>query len=192
MSDRPQMRSRLPFLGGKSCSFIRRSEGETEPPHWWGGVPNTGGPDPGSPSPFPLPTHQHIDVLLLREEGTHFLHISAKDGLDQGRLRGEPAVRERARARTEPGGGGALRLEGGVAGGARLRGSRLQRIPGASPTARPVPKDTPAPRRRARREPREPRARAQSRPHIPGLAWRRRRRALGGGSGEGREGRPGP
>lgn len=156
----------------------------------WGGVPNTGARIPARHPASLSTTHQYIDVLLLREEGTHFLHISAKDGLDQGRLQGEPAFRERARATALPGGGGAHRLEGGVAGGAPLQGSWLQRIPAVPPPVTRPPR-TPAPRRGARRgarqEPREPGARAQPRPHIPGLAWRRRR-GLKRGSGEGREG----
>lgn len=65
-----------------------------------GGFQNTRAQIMGSPSSLIL-THQHVDVLLLREEGTHFLHISAKDGLDQGRLQGEPAFR--VRAGSEPG-----------------------------------------------------------------------------------------
>lgn len=97
--------------------------------------------DSSSPSSL-LPTHQYIDVLLLREEGTHFLHISAKDGLDQGRLQGEPAFRERARATALPGGGGAHRLEGGR----RWRGSATGVLAAAdsrgTSTGRQAPKDT--------------------------------------------------
>lgn len=145
-------------------------------------------PDSGSPS-SPLPTHQYIDVFLLREEGTHFLHISAKDGLDQGRLQGEPAFREPAQTRAEPGGGGSTRVGGGRRWKGSATGSRLQRIPAVPPPVARPPR-TPAWRRRAwrgaRRAPRESGTRAQSRPHIPGLAWRRRP-ALRGASGEGRE-----
>lgn len=133
-------------------------------------------------------THQHIDVLLLREEGTHFLHISAKDGLDQGRLQGEPAFRERAG--TEPGGCGKHQVLGGRLWRGPALGSWLQGAPAVSPPVARPPR-TPArlrgARRGAGREPREPWARAQPRPHIPGLAWRRRR-ALEGGSGRGQEG----
>lgn len=91
----------LPIPGWKELR-PHPSRGNTEPPHWWGGVLHTRAQITGSPSSL-ISTHQHIDVLLLREEGTHFLHISTKDGLDQGRLQGEPVFRERAGA--EPGSG---------------------------------------------------------------------------------------
>lgn len=94
-------------------------------------------PDSSSPSSL-FPTHQYIDVLLLREEGTHFLHISAKDGLDQGRLQGEPAFRERARATAL----GSTQ----VGGGRRWRGSATGVLAAAdsrgTSTGRQAPKDT--------------------------------------------------
>lgn len=167
------------------------SQGATEPPHCLGGVQNTRAQITGSSFSL-IPTHQYIDVLLLREEGTHFLHISAKDGLDQGRLQGEPAFKERAGAELGVGGwgGGDTWFDEGRRWRGSARGSWLQGTPAVCwPVARPP--RTPAwlrgARRGAGREPREPRARAQPRPHIPGLAWRLRR-AQEGGSGQGLKG----
>lgn len=105
------------------------SRTDTEPPHAWGGVLNARAQITGSPSSL-ISTHQHIDVLLLREERTHFLHISAKDGLDQGRLQGEPAFRERAGA--EPGRGAGdtgFEMGRGDAGGASLWGPGCRGLP---------------------------------------------------------------
>lgn len=133
-------------------------------------------PEPRGPAPrlatLPISTHQHVDVLLLREEGAHFLHISAKDGLDQGRLRGEPASGSGRRGAGR--GAGACGRRGRRRGGS-TPGSWLQGPLAASPPS-PGPQGhrLGGGERGAGRAPRELPARARPRPHIPGLAWRRR------------------
>ena len=121
----PPMFSSRPSQGGKSCGLPRAEQTRSRPARGEGS--RTPGPLAGSPSSL-ISTHQHVDVLLLREEGTHFLHISAKDGLDQGRLQGEPAFSERAGA--EPGRGrGAAALRRGRRRRGSALGSWLQGLP---------------------------------------------------------------
>lgn len=190
MPDQPQMRSRLSFLSRKSCSFIGAG-GETEPPHLRGGVPNTGA---RIPARHPPRCSQLTSTLMFsfcerreRTSSTSRLKMAwTRGGCRESQLSGSGPEPERNWEVGEHTGW----MEGGVAGGAPPQGSWLQRIPAVPPPVARPPR-TPAPprgaRRGARREPREPRARAQPRPHIPGLAWRRRR-ALGRGRGEGQEG----
>jgi hypothetical protein len=185
--DQPQMQSRLPPKGRKSLGLFRAEKTRSRPTGGEGSRTS----EPGFWARYP-PCSQLTSTLMFsfcerreRTSSTSRLKMAwTRGGCRENRHSGSGPEPERNR-----GGWGSTQVGGGVAGGAPLWGSRLQWIPAVIPRVARAPR-TPArlkgARRGAGREPREPRARAQPRPHIPELAWRWRR-ALEVGSGERQE-----